>query len=195
MCDVTKSLKSRTGESIILTKAFRSARVWYSHYCSYPSKSKTIDCVGQHIGQQASRWIQGWEIGVHVRTLPMRHSWHDAPFDVREYVLPRFAIHWRRGWQNVSQVTRGYRRVNASGSNVRQIIGNVIHHFFSWQFEIAIKISTEKDICLSNVTFSCLRACKDYASQIFNYFSLAKIYVINLELKDILIKKKRLLSQ
>ena len=48
--------------------------------------------VSQHVPEQGRVGVEGREVGVHVRTLPVGHPWHDDTLDVREDLLELLAL-------------------------------------------------------------------------------------------------------
>ena len=38
---------------------------------------KTVNAICQHISKQGGVGVKGWEVGVHVRRLPVGYPWHD----------------------------------------------------------------------------------------------------------------------
>ena len=53
-------------------------------------ESKTVDSVRKHISKKRGVGVEGWEVGVHVRGLPMGHPRHDHLTKIR------LNLSWRR---------------------------------------------------------------------------------------------------
>ena len=45
----------------------------YKEVSTYPSKTETVDSVGQHVPEQGGVRVQRGKVRVHVRALPMGH--------------------------------------------------------------------------------------------------------------------------
>ena len=40
-------------------------------------ESQAVDAISEHISKQRGVGVESWEVGVHVRRLPVGHPWHD----------------------------------------------------------------------------------------------------------------------
>lgn len=101
-------------------------------FSAYPSKSKAVYGVRQHVTEKRRRRVEGRKVGVHVGTLPVRHSGHYDPFDVPENRVPTLALQGRRVGNQLPHVARLDVGEDATVPNVLQVIGNIVDHFLPW---------------------------------------------------------------
>lgn len=148
--------------------------------CTYPRETQTVYSIGQHIAQQTGRWIQGWEVSMHVWALPMRHTRHNAFLNVGEYVLPAFAVKRGRRRQDISQVSRWDRWIHTPRTDILQVISDVIHHFLSFFLQFLnvydyLRSLTFKEIVRTRYILSSFICNSIYKLQINFFKTLEKV--------------------
>lgn len=69
------------------------------------------------------------------KIIKMTYSRHDDAFDVSEDSVPIFAQLGRLLRQQVANIARLDIRENAPLADVLQVVGDVVHHFFAFDFQ------------------------------------------------------------
>ena len=110
-----------------------------------PGEAEAVDAVGQHVAEQGGVGVEGREVGVHVRALPVGHARHDHPLDVLEDLLEVLPFLRSSLGHQLSQVARlhlkapvaqvtlaGYLGEDPAVPDVLQVVRDVVHHLLPW---------------------------------------------------------------